>query len=318
MKIVVLDGYTCNPGDLDWNGLKPFGEVTIYDRTPKELILERAAGAEILLTNKTPLAAPTLEMLPDLKYIGVLATGYNVVDVQAAAKRGVKVTNIPTYGTNSVAQLVFALLLELCIRTGEHSELVHQSEWTRSVDFCFWRYPLVELADKTIGLFGLGQIGSRAARIADAFGMRVLAYDKAKKNPPEVRDFAWVEPDDLFRRADVVSLHVPLFPETQGLINHRTLGLMKPTAFLINTARGGLVVEKDLAEALNAGRIAGAGVDVLSTEPPSADNPLLSAKNCIITPHLAWATHEARARLINIAVENIRQFLAGSPINVVK
>lgn len=327
MKIVVLDGFTLNPGDLSWNGLEGLGEATVYDRTPAELIVERSRGAEILLTNKTPLGENEFAQLPELKYIGVLATGYNVVDIENAKKRNIIVTNIPTYGTSSVAQMTFALILELCNHVQEHSNAVHRGDWSKSKDFCFWNYPLIELADKTIGIIGFGRIGQQVGKIAEAYGMNVLAYDPYKEpyksnqtNKSEQNkcaNFKWVELGELFRESDVVSLHCPLFPETKGIINKDSLDKMKKSAFLINTSRGPLVADKDLAEALNSGRIAGAGLDVLSEEPPEADNPLLSAKNCLITPHISWATYEARARLMNIAEDNLKAFIENKPINVV-
>lgn len=317
MKIVVLDGKTLNPGDLSWEELESFGDLMVYDRTPADLVVERSAAAEILLTNKTPLSAEALSQLPDLRYIGVLATGYNIVDVEAAERHGVTVTNVPTYGTHSVAQMVFALLLELCHHVQAHSEAVRQGEWSRSVDFCFWNYPLVELAGKTMGIIGFGRIGRQVARIASAFGMHVLATEPKHENPPELEDFSWAEIPELLAAADVVSLHCPLFPETEGLINRENIERMKRSAFLINTSRGGLVVDADLAEALGTGRIAGAGLDVLTTEPPEIENPLLRAKNCLITPHISWATKEARARLMGTAIGNVEAFLAGRPVNVV-
>lgn len=315
-KIVVLDGYALNPGDLSWDGLAQLGDLTVYDRTPGELTVERSKGAEILFTNKT-LLADALERLPDLRYIGVLATGYNVVDIQAAARQGIVVTNIPAYSTNSVAEMVFALILELTRHVQAHSDAVHNGEWSQNVDFCFRKTPQIELAGKTIGLVGFGHIGRQVARIADALGMRILAASRTMQNPPDYENFAWAEIPDLLRDSDVVSLHAPLTPETHGLICRKTIDLMKKSAFLINTSRGPLVVDADLADALNDGRIAGAGLDVLSIEPPEADNPLLSAKNCLITPHIAWATGEARVRLMEIAIENLKSFLAGKPVNVV-
>ncbi len=318
MKIVVLDGYTLNPGDLSWDALKDLGDVTIYDYTPADQIVARAQGAEILFTNKTPLMADTLAQLDKLTYIGVLATGYNVVDVKAAAARGVAVTNIPTYGTSSVAQMVFALLLELCHHVQLHSDAVRAGEWSESRDFCFWKTPLVELQGKTIGIVGFGRIGRQVARIADAFGMRILAQDKFQGPAPDLADFRWAELDELLAQSDVVSLHCPLFPDTAGLINQETLARMKPSAFLINTSRGGLIVDQDLSDALNRNQIAGAALDVLSVEPPPADNPLLKAKNILITPHISWATGEARARLMGIAVDNLKAYLAGKPVNVIK
>ncbi len=318
MKIVVLDGYCLNPGDLSWEALGAFGEVQVYERTRAAEAAERARGAAIVLTNKTPLPLEVLAGLPELRYIGVLATGYNIVDVAAARERGITVTNIPTYGTASVAQFVFALLLELCHRVGAHSEAVRAGEWTRNPDWCFWKSPLMELAGKTMGIVGFGRIGRAAARIADAMGMRVLANDAVRENAPEYEGFRWAGVEELLRESDVVSLHVPLFPETKHMIHAGTLGMMKRTAFLINTSRGPLVADQDLADALNAGRIAGAGLDVLSVEPPAETNPLLGARNCVVTPHIAWATIEARGRLMEIAMGNISAFLAGNARNVIK
>jgi glycerate dehydrogenase len=316
MKLVVLDGYCLNPGDLSWDALRRFGELTVFDRTRPEEVVQRASGAEILFTNKTPLPGAVLEQLPALRYIGVLATGYNVVNVETAKARDIVVTNIPTYGTASVAQFVFALLLELCHKVKLHSDAVRAGEWSSNPDWSFWKSPLVELAGHTMGIAGFGRIGRQVGRIADAMGMHVLAYDTYHGNPPQY-SFGWAELEDLLRESDVVSLHSPLFPETQGMINAKSLAWMKPSAFLINTSRGPLVVDRDLADALNAGRLAGAGVDVLSVEPPAADNPLLSARNCLVTPHIAWATREARARLMDQAVANVTAFAAGSPVNMV-
>ncbi|UUZ85319.1 D-2-hydroxyacid dehydrogenase [Paenibacillus sp. P26] len=317
MNIVVLDGYTLNPGDLSWKGLEELGRTVIYDRTAPDDIVERAAEADTILTNKTPLSAEVLARLPKLRYIGVLATGYNIVDTEATRERGIPVTNVPTYGTHSVVQFVFALLLELCHRVQLHSDAVHAGEWTRSVDFCFTRSPLVELAGKTIGLIGLGRIGSQTAQVARAFGMRVLASGGGRTAPPKVEGVEWVELDESLKQSDVVSLHCPLTPATEKLLQAERISLMKPTAFLINTSRGPLIDEQALADALNEGRIAGAALDVLSTEPPKADNPLLGARNCLITPHIAWATQEARARLMETAVDNVRHFLAGEIVNTV-
>jgi glycerate dehydrogenase len=318
MKIVVLDGYCLNPGDLSWDTLRTIGEVEVFDRTPADQVAARAQGATIALTNKTPLKADTLSHLPDLKYIGVLATGYNIVDVEAARRHGITVTNIPTYGTASVAQFVFALLLELCHNVRLHSDAVRASEWSRNADWSFWKSPLTELAGKTMGVIGFGRIGRSVGRIADAMGMRVIANDTYQGDPPQYPGFRFASVDDLLRESDVVSLHSPLFPETQGMINLQTLAMMKPTAFLINTSRGPLVVDQDLADALNAGRLAGAALDVLSVEPPAENNPLLGARNCLVTPHIAWATREARSRLMDLAIANISAFLAGNPQNVIK
>jgi glycerate dehydrogenase len=317
MKITVLDGYCLNPGDLSWDALGALGELQVFDRSRVDQVAARAAGAAVVLTNKTPLPGYILQMLTDLRYIGVLATGYNIVDTEAAKARGVVVTNIPTYGTASVAQFVFALLLELCHNVKLHSDAVRAGEWSHNPDWSFWKTPLVELAGKTMGIVGFGRIGRQTGRIADALGMRVIANDTYHGDPPDWPGFRWAEVDELLRESDVVSLHSPLFPETRGMINASSLELMKPSAFLINTSRGPLVVDRDLADALNEGRLAGAGVDVLSVEPPEEDNPLLSARNCLVTPHIAWATREARARLMHAAVENITAFLAGNPSNVI-
>jgi glycerate dehydrogenase len=316
-NIVVLDGYTLNPGDLDWGGLEALGNVTVYERTAATELIERAANAEIILTNKTQLTAALLEQLPKLRYIGVLATGYNIVDIEAARERGIPVANIPTYGTHSVAQFVFALLLELCHRVQQHSDAVHEGEWDRSPDFCFTRSPLIELAGKTMGLIGLGRIGGQVARIANAFGMRVVAVGSGRSNPSPVEGVEWVELERLLAEADVISLHCPLTASTEKLINAERLGLMKRSVLLINTSRGALIHEQELADALNNGRIAGAAVDVLSVEPSLPTNPLFSAANILITPHIAWATKEARARLMETAVDNVHNFLSGRPTNVV-
>jgi len=318
MKIVVLDGYALNPGDLSWDALGALGELQVFDRSAEDQIVARAHDAEIVLTNKTRLPVQILRQLTSTRYIGVLATGYDIVDVNAARELNISVTNIPTYGTASVAELTFALLLELCHHVGLHGEAIRAGEWSRSADFSFWKTPLVELAGKTIGLIGLGQIGRRVAELAVAFEMRVIAADAIRSPVPDWPGFQWCEVDELLRQADVVSLHCPLLPQTRGVINAKSLALMKPSAFLINTSRGPLVVEADLADALNNGRLAGAALDVLSSEPPSPDNPLLRAKNCIVTPHIAWATKEARTRLLDMVVANLRAFLDGRPVNVVK
>ena len=317
MRIVVLDGYVLNPGDCPWDPVAALGELTVHDRTPAEEIVPRAAGAEIVLTNKTPLSADTLGRLPRLRFISVLATGHNIVDTAAARKRGVPVSNVPTYGTDSVAQFTFALLLELCHHVGRHSELVYAGQWQRCVDYSFWDSPLVELAGRTMGIVGFGRIGRRVGEVAHAFGMGVLAHDARPAEPPAYRPFAFAPLEEVFARSDVVSLHCPLTAESEGLVGERLMGLMQPHAFLINTARGGLVREADLAAALNAGRIAGAAVDVVSAEPIRADNPLLAAKNCLLTPHIAWATLAARRRLMETTARNIEAFLRGVPIHVV-
>jgi len=317
MNIVILDGYTLNPGDLSWREFEKLGHVTIYDRTPPERIVERAQGADILLTNKTPLRAEVLAKLPALRYIGVLATGYDVVDVQYARERDIAVANVPGYGTDSVAQTVFALLLELCQNVKLHSDAVHSGEWSASKDWCFWKTPLVELAGKTLGIVGYGQIGERVAQIGLAFGMNVVAFKRTMPESAPFPNFRWAPLPELLEVSDVVSLHCPLTPETEGIMNKASLANMKRSAFLINTARGKLIVDEDLADALNQGVIAGAALDVLSIEPPHASNPLFGAANCIITPHIAWATKEARARLLAIAANNIQAFLSGTLTNVV-
>jgi glycerate dehydrogenase len=306
MKITVLDGYCLNPGDLSWDALRAFGEVEVFDRTPADQTVARAAGAAILLTNKTALPAAVLDQLPDLRYIAVLATGYNVIDIEAARRKGIVVSNVPTYATASVAQFVFALLLELCHHVQLHADAVRAGEWSSNPDWCFSKAPLMELEGKTMGIAGYGRIGQQTARIAEAFGMSVLAYDVDRGSL-----------EDLLRQSDVISLHIPLFPATREMINARSLALMKRTAILINTSRGPLIHEGDLAAALNAGRIGGAALDVLSVEPPLPGNPLLDARNCLITPHMAWATAEARRRLMNTVFENVAGFLNGAPQNVI-
>jgi len=317
MKIVVLDGYTLNPGDLSWNKMEQLGNLTIYERTAADKVYERAKDAAIVLTNKTPISPEVINKLPSLKYIGVLATGYNVVDVEAAKHKGILVTNVPGYGPSSVAQLTFALLLELCQHVQRHSDAVMEGKWTRSADWCFWDYPLVELAGKTIGIIGFGTIGQKVADIATAFGMKIVGESRTQSDQSNRKNFKWVSLEELFQVSDVISIHCPLTPETKGLINKATLQKMKPSTFLLNTSRGPIIVDQDLADALNNNVIAGAGIDVLSTEPPPIDNPLFKAKNCLITPHLAWATKEARTRLMNSVVENVSAFLSGKPVNVV-
>lgn len=315
MKITVLDGFTLNPGDLSWEQLENLGELTVYDRMSPEMVVERACGSEIVLTNKVVLDRAILDRLPDLKYIGVLATGYNVVDVEAAREKGIVVTNIPAYSTDSVAQMVFALLLAVTNRVETFTAKNRIGRWSDSVDFCYWDAPLTELAGKYFGIVGLGNIGRKVAVIARACGMKVLALTSKDKNelPEGVEKAASLQ--DLLSRSDVVSLHCPLTDETRSLINSSTLKMMKPSAILINTGRGPLIDESDVAEALKEGVIAAAAVDVLTTEPPKADNPLLSAPNCYITPHVAWASTEARRRLMDIATANVAAFLAGNPRN---
>jgi glycerate dehydrogenase len=316
MKIVVLDGFAMNPGDLAWQELEALGALTVYARTPPDLIVPRASGAEIVLTNKTPLNAATISALPALRFIGVLATGCNVVDLSAARERGIPVSNAPAYSTRSVQQMTFALLLELTQRCGAHDRAVKEGAWSRCEDFMFQFAPLTELDGLTLGVLGFGVIGQAVAQTARSFGMRVMT---ASRTRPEVlpEGVEWVTQEALFRQSDVLSLHCPLTPQTEKIICERTLAWMKPTAFLINTSRGGLVDEAALARALNEGRLAGAGVDVLSTEPPSPDNPLLHASHCVITPHCAWATLAARRRLLDITVANVKAYHAGRPVNVV-
>jgi len=316
MKIVVLDGYTLNPGDLTWEDLEALGDCSVYDRTAPEQTIPRAIEAEIILTNKTVLSAETIGSLTKLKYIGVLATGYNIVDVEAAHERGIPISNVPTYGTESVAQMVFAHLLNLTQNVAHHAQTVKDGQWSSCPDFCYWDTPLVELQGLTMGIVGFGRIGQATARLAQAFGMKVIAYDVTSPSKmPEGCEMVKLE--DIFRKADVISLHCPLTPETDSLINTQRLALMKPTAFLINTSRGPLVDEQALADALNGERLAGTGLDVLSIEPATKHNPLLTAKNCYITPHIAWATRAARKRLLQVAVDNVAAFLAGKPQNVV-
>ncbi|QOY34245.1 D-2-hydroxyacid dehydrogenase [Anaerobacillus isosaccharinicus] len=322
MKIVVLDGYTLNPGDLSWGDLEILGELTVYERTTfnvgeQNKVIERIADAEVVFTNKTPITRETLNQLTNLKYIGVLATGYNVVDIQAAKEKGIVVTNIPTYGTDAVAQMTFALLLEMCHHVWEHSEEVKKGEWTNNPDWCFWKYPLIELSGKNIGIIGFGKIGQAVGRVAQAFGMNVLAFDAYKNEELESDTLKYVELDELLNQSDVISLHCPLFESTKGIINRNTIDKMKEGVMLINTSRGPLIVEDDLAEALNNGKVGGAALDVVSTEPIESDNPLLEAKNCIITPHISWAPVESRKRLLDIAVNNFEKYLQGNLVNVV-
>lgn len=316
MKIVILDGYTMNPGDLSWAELEKLGDLAVYDRTGPEQVLERAADAEIILSNKTILSAETIARLDKLKYIGILATGYNVVDIDAASKRNVPITNVPTYTTDFVAQMVFAHILNLTQHLAEHAQGVRKGRWCNNLDFCYWDYPQVELTSMTMGIIGFGRIGRAVAKIAKAFGMNVIIA-KSLANTPAPQDTKRIELEDLFSKSDVISLHCLLSSQTKGFINRQRLALMKKSAYLINTGRGGLIDEQVLADALNSGSIAGAGLDALSTEPPHPDNPLLSAKNCYITPHIAWASKNARQRLLDVVVENIRSFLNNKPQNVI-
>lgn len=316
MKIVILDGYTLNPGDLDWSPIKSLGEVTVYDRSAAGQVVERAKGAPIVLTNKVEITREMMEQLPDLKYIGVMATGFNIIDLPAATDHGITVTNVKGYSTHAVAQHTFALLFALLNRVETHSDLVHSGKWTASEDFTFRETPLLEVADKTIGLIGLGDIGHKVADIAKAFGMRVIAY---RKNPEKTTDpdIQMVTLDEVFRQSDILSLHIPLSTETEHIVNKKNLEKMKATAYLINTSRGALVNEADLASSLENHGIAGAGLDVLSSEPPLPDNPLLNAKNCVITPHVAWSLQETRERLMHLISKNIKAYLRGEPVNKV-
>ena len=319
MKIVVLDGYTENPGDLSWEELGKLGELTVYDRTSltdEAEAIARIGDAEIVFTNKTPITRKVLDACPGIRFISLLATGYNCVDYVCAREKGIPVANVPTYGTASVGQFAIALLLEICHHIGHHDASVHAGNWERCADWCYWDYPLIELAGKTMGIIGFGRIGQTTGRIARAMGMEVLAYDS---HPSDAgRAIAqYVDLDALLSRSDVVALHCPLFPETEGIINRETIAKMKDGAILLNNSRGPLVVEQDLADALNAGKLAAAGLDVVSTEPIRGDNPLLNAKNYIITPHISWAPKESRQRIMDCAVSNVKAFLAGSPVNVV-
>ena len=319
MKIVVLDGYTENPGDLSWKGLEKFGELTVYDRTPLDdstEISRRIGSAEAVFTNKTPINREIIASCPDLKFISVLATGYNIVDVDCAREKGITVSNIPTYGTDAVGQFAIALLLEICHHIGHHDKVVKEGKWENCKDFCFWDYPLIELAGKTIGIIGFGRIGQKTGSIAKAIGMKVLAYD-AHSNETGKKIADYVELDDLLRNSDVIALHCPLFPATQGIINKDTIAKMKDGVIILNNSRGPLVVEQDLADALNSGKVYAAGLDVVSTEPIRGDNPLLKAKNCIITPHISWAPKESRQRIMDMSVDNLRAYVSGQPINVV-
>jgi glycerate dehydrogenase len=319
MKIVILDGYTENPGDLSWDGIEQFGELTVYDRTPlydDDEILKRIGDADVVCTNKTPLTKAVIEKAPKLAFIDVLATGYNVVDIAAAKAKGITVSNIPTYGTEAVGQFAIALLLEICHHIGHHSEAVRQGRWENCPDFCFWDYPLIELAGKTMGVIGFGRIGQVTGRVAKALGMNVIACDEYPNDAG--RAIAeYVGMDELFASSDVISLHCPLLPSTEGIINKKNIAAMKDGVIILNNSRGPLVVEQDLSDALNSGKVGAAGLDVVSSEPIKGDNPLLKAKNCFITPHISWAPKESRQRLMDIAVDNLAQFQKGTPVNVV-
>ncbi|MBI2824028.1 MAG: D-2-hydroxyacid dehydrogenase [Planctomycetia bacterium] len=316
-KIVVLDGATLNPGDNPWTDLEALGNVVVYDHSLAETVVSRSRGATVLVINKVKLSREFFQQVPDVRFVAVTATGADCVDVAAAREHGVPVSNVPIYGTDSVAQFAFALLLHLCHHVGLHDRAVHEGEWSRSADFCFWRTPLVELAGRTMGIVGFGRIGRRVGELAHAFGMHVLAFDLRRGQAPDYQPFAWAELQELFARSDVISLHCPSTPETHGIVNRDLLRRARPQTVLINTSRGDLVVEADLAAALDSGRLAAAAVDVVSQEPIRPDNPLLRAKNCVITPHIAWATLAARRRLMESTVANIANFLAGTPTNIV-
>jgi glycerate dehydrogenase len=319
MQIVILDGNTLNPGDLNWDGIRKYGALTVYDRidiSPRNVV-KTIGAAEIVFTNKTPLPREVLDKVPGVRYIGVLATGYNVVDTDAAKDRGIVVTNIPAYGTSSVAQHTIALLLEICHHVGAHSDAVSKGEWTKNADFCFWNYPLIELAGKTMGLIGFGRIGQATARIGQALGLNILAFDSQQDKELERESCKYSSLDTLFEQSDIISLHCPLFDSTRGIINKQSIARMKDGVIILNTSRGPLIVEQDLVEALDSGKVSAAAVDVVSAEPIRPNNPLLKARNCIITPHIAWAPKESRKRLMDTAVSNLGEFLDGNPINVV-
>jgi glycerate dehydrogenase len=318
MKIVILDGYTENPGDLSWDWLKEFGEYKVYDRTPYEdaEIIRRIGDAEVVMTNKCPISAATMDACPNMKFITVLATGYNIVDYEYAKSKGIPVANVPTYGTAAVGQFAIALLLEICHHVAHHSQAVHEGRWEHCDDWCFWDYPLIELDGKTMGIIGFGRIGQQTGRIAKALGMKILA--SGSRPTDSGREIAeYVELDELLAKSDVIALHCPLFPSTKGIINKDSIAKMKDGVIIINNSRGPLVVEQDLADALNSGKVAAAGLDVVSTEPINGDNPLLTAKNCLITPHISWAPKEARQRIMDITEGNLRAYLSGAPVNVI-
>ncbi len=317
MKIVVLDGYAENPGDLTWSALENLGNLMVYDRTEETKIVERINDAEIVIVNKTKIDKRVLDACPEIRYIGVLATGYNNIDIEYAKERRILVANVPTYGTFAVGQFAIALLLEVCHRIGHHDRAVHEGRWTNNLDWCFWDYPLIELSGKTMGIIGFGRIGRTTGRIGKALGMKIISYTRHPR-AEDVKEAEFVDKlDDLFAQADVVVLHCPLFPETKEIINKKNIEKMKDGVIIINNSRGGLINEKDLAEALKSGKIYAAGLDVVATEPIGKGNPLLTAPNCIITPHISWAAKESRKRLLNIAVENVAAFIAGKAINIV-
>lgn len=320
MNIVVLDGYTENPGDLSWEGFEKLGSLKVYDRTSltdEEEIISRIGTADAVITNKTPLSRKVFESCPSIKYIGVLATGYNVVDVEAAKEKGIAVANIPTYGTTAVAQFAIAMLLEICHHVAHHSQAVYEGRWENNKDWCFWDYPLIELAGKTMGIIGFGRIGQNTAVLAQALGMKVLAYDTNHITELESDTCKYEELDELLKASDVITLHCPLFSSTQGIINKDTIAKMKDGVIILNNSRGPLIVEEDLCEALNSGKVYAAGLDVVSSEPIKGNNPLLKAKNCFITPHISWAPKESRQRLMDIAVNNLKAFMDGQPVNIV-
>ena len=319
MKIVVLDGDTVNPGDLNEDALHQLGDVTIYDRTDRNdsgEIIRRIGDAEVVVTNKTPITRPIIDACPTMRFIAVQATGYNVVDIDYAREKGIPVSNVPVYGTRAVSQFTIALLLEICHRIGHHSETVHNGKWEKCIDFCYWDYPLIELEGKTFGMIGCGKIGQQTARIAAALGMRVITYDLRPKDAGRAVA-EYVDFDTLLRESDVLSIHMPLLPFNTGIINRETISKMKDGVIFLNTSRGQMVVEQDLADALNSGKVAAAGLDVVSTEPIRGDNPLLQAKNCFITPHMAWGAKESRQRIMDATVDNIRGYMQGQPVNVV-
>lgn len=316
MKIVVLDGYTENPGDLSWEALAALGELTVYDRTPADEIVSRISDAEIVITNKTPITRATMDACPNMRYIAVLATGYNVIDVNAAKEKGIPVSNVPTYGTAAVGQFAIAMLLEICHHVAHHSQSVYAGKWNACPDWCYWDYPLIELDGKTMGIIGFGRIGQTTGRIAKAMGMHILAYDTFQSESGKAIG-EYVDLDTLLASSDVIALHCPLFPESEGIINKDTIAKMKDGVILLNNSRGPLIVEQDVADALNSGKIFAAGLDVVSTEPIRNDNPLLKAKNCLITPHISWAPKESRQRIMDCTVSNVAAFQSGAPVNVV-
>lgn len=317
MKIVVMDGYALNPGDISWEDFETLGEFILYEHTEKEEIIKRAKGADAILTNKTPITRELFVNCPTIKYVGVLATGYNVVDTAAARERGVVVTNVPTYGTDAVAQYAVAMMLELCHHIGEHDRSVKAGDWQRNRNFCYWNYPTIELSGKTLGIIGYGRIGQKLAKIASALGMTIIAYDKYPDADKLCENARFGALEELLCQSDFISLNCPLTQENKGIINRKTISMMKDGVYIINTARGPLVNEKDLSDALKSGKVKGAAVDVLSEEPPAHGNVLIDAPNCIVTPHIAWAAKESRIRLMEIAVNNLKAFLDGKPINIV-